>query len=99
MQGQTNLTDALIDSIKPTLELLIKREVNFQLKKNIDEIRGKSFNTKQYLTVREAAEEFGPSEAFYRKRILDETIPFRRAGRRIIFDRQELEEFFSGIKK
>ena len=49
------------------------------------------------LNVRQAAEYLGWSEKMLRARLARRTIPFRRLGSRIIFRREELEQFLETL--
>jgi excisionase family DNA binding protein len=50
-------------------------------------------SNRQYLTIREVAQEYGNSAAFWRKQILKRGIPFVKAGSAVKIARQDIEHW------
>jgi excisionase family DNA binding protein len=53
--------------------------------------------TRRYVSLKEAAVYLGESEKGLRKLVERRQVPFRRNGRRLIFDLQELEAWFQSL--
>jgi hypothetical protein len=54
-------------------------------------------STRRFVTLPDAAAFLGMTTKAIRKRVERRTIPFRRAGKRLIFDLAELEKWATGF--
>ena len=57
------------------------------------------FPSKRLLSLKQTAEEFGPSVWFWRARIWAGEIPFIRANRKQLLDRSDIEKFLKSNKE
>lgn len=51
----------------------------------------------EYLSLREAAKALNLSETYLRRKVRSRTISFRRAGTKLLFSRQDLDDFMGSI--
>lgn len=54
--------------------------------------------SKQLLTLRETATEFGMTESYWRKQVFNRNIPFVKMGKSVRLKRKDIEEFIENNK-